>query len=182
MKKSVLASFTLCLALAACMVCCDGTERGLIPNQEKAILNYISGKDITDFTKQDGVYRYIANADRDGYLSAKQVFPGDDVSFYFAEYPFTSAPGALFYTNKYYLVKDDPTINTTYWSFEPLEVRVGQTRLIEGLTRALPGCRQGDSVVLWITSDLAYDTKTNGVLPVNSALMVVLGIEDVKNN
>ena len=51
------------------------------------------------YTTPNGVYRYVANADREGYDREVPVEYGDSVSFDFAAYLFSSSIGALYYTN-----------------------------------------------------------------------------------
>jgi FKBP-type peptidyl-prolyl cis-trans isomerase len=58
--------------------------------------------------------------------------------------------------------------NTLDWSTDPLVVTLGTTAILEGLERALPGCREADSVQVYMTSNLAYGKQLVGVVPKNS--------------
>ncbi len=166
---------------ALCLAFGCGTDRDIVPDQRTAIENYLNSKQITDYTIQDGVYRFVPNDDRETYDTDPAAAPGDSVYFMFEEYVFTSSgPGQLCYTNKSAIIGADTVINPQFWPLDPLGVRVGSTGLIAGLTRGLPGCRQGDSVVMLITSDLAYGDHPMGVVQRNKTIMMMLNILEVK--
>ena len=74
---------------------------------------------------------------------------------------------------------DDVTINTLDWSTDPLTIHLGTTEIIEGLERTLPGCREADSVQVYISSNLAYGNHLMGVVPKNSMVAWYMKIEKV---
>ena len=65
------------------------------------------------------------------------------------------------------------------WSIEPLKVTLGETDMIEGLELALEGCREKDSVQVYMTSNLAYGRKNLGSVPKNSMVAWYMKIEKV---
>ena len=54
------------------------------------------------------------------------------------------------------------------WSTDPLTVRLGRGEVIEGLEAALIGCRDQDSVQVYMTSQAAYGKHIIGSVPKNS--------------
>ena len=75
--------------------------------------------------------------------------------------------------------KDGLTDNTLDWSTEPLVVELGRTAMIAGLEYALPGCREADSVQVYMTSNLAYGKNLIGIVPKNSMQAWYMKIEKV---
>jgi hypothetical protein len=163
--------------IALLAAACSKIDRNLLPNQRTSFERYLNGK---DYVIQDGVYKFVVNAQRDGFQAEPVVEWGDSVIFNFAEYVFASAPAKLAATNIFALVQSDTTINTAYWSFDPARVELGDSPMLEGLKRGLPGCHRGDSVVLLLSSDLAYGTKNVGPVAGNTAVMLSLNILTVK--
>lgn len=157
-----------------------GKDTNIVPDQRTAIIKYLESQKF-EYTTQGGVYKYIANIDREGRDKAKEAIVGDSLSFRFEAYTFTSAPGTIFYTNKVAVAAGMTGLNTTYWSFEPTKVKVGQSEgIIKGIANALPYCREGDSVLLYITSDLAYGDKFVSLIEKNTALQYIVNIENIK--
>jgi FKBP-type peptidyl-prolyl cis-trans isomerase 2 len=58
----------------------------------------------------------------------------------------------------------DMGLNTEYWSDEPMKIKMGSTSIITGLEKSLLGCREGDVVEVYMTSKVAYDDKSVGVV------------------
>lgn len=159
---------------------CGGADSNIIPDQRTAIIKYMESQKF-DYITQGGVYKYIANIDREGRDKAKEAIAGDSLSFNFEAYTFTTAPGTIFYTNKKDVAARMTGLNTKYWSFEPVRVKVGRSEgIIKGLANALPYCREGDSVLIYITSDLAYGDKFVSLIEKNTALQYIVTIENIK--
>ena len=55
----------------------------------------------------------------------------------------------------------------------------GHTELIEGLETALPGCRKGDKVEIYMTFEQAYGNDYIGLVPNKSAVAWFIEILDV---
>ena len=54
-------------------------------------------------------------------------------------------------------------LNSQYWSVDPLTVKIGGGDIIKGLELSLVGCREGDVVEAYITSDDAYGKDVVGI-------------------
>ena len=54
------------------------------------------------------------------------------------------------------------------WQIEPLTVTLGSTKMIQGLEEALNGCREQDSVQIYMTYNMAYGKNIVGTVPKNS--------------
>ncbi len=175
-----------CFAVA-CIVAGCGKADEITPKQQAAFTAYLD-KQGWEYDAPGGVYRYISNASREGRDAVPAAGNGDSLAMYYAIYAFSGATsaatgagtGALIYTNVETLLASDTILNRQYWSFDPLRVKLGTTPVIEGLELGLGGCRQGDSVQLYITSDLAYGGKSEGVIPRNTPVVFLLNIQNVK--
>ena len=129
-------------------------------------------------------YRHIVNyydADRD---SRAVVEWGDRVEIRFDAYTFTGSEPTianLYWSNIHETILEvaERSNYTLDWSEEPLAIDLGTTEIIEGLERTLPGCREADSVQVYISSNLAYGKKLIGVVPKNSMVAWYMKIEKV---
>ncbi len=128
-------------------------------------------------------YRYIATSD-DDRAGKTVVERGDEISITFTAYIFTGgAPrnDAIYYTNVpsniNYLVGQG--MSSEYWSEEPLVIKLGHTDIIKGLARALVGCREGDSVEVYMTYEAAYDKTAIGTVPKESSVAWFFTIDSV---
>lgn len=164
------------LAVALLSAGCSADE-DIVAKQEENIEKYLSSNAL-EYVYENGVYKYIASRTADA--TAVEAQKGDSVVFRFAGYTFGSAPAGLFYTNNRYLVEGDTLLNTTYWSFEPKRVKLGDGSIIKGLEKALLNSMQGDSLLVFMTSEMGYGDKAMGAVDMNTALMYVLNIESVK--
>lgn len=114
-------------------------------------------------------YRYIAtyyDEDRD---SRPEVVKGAEVEIVYTAYLFKgSAPkvNMVYATNDADMIAQlaDMGLNTEYWSDEPMKIKMGSTSIITGLEKSLLGCREGDVVEVYMTSKVAYDDKSVGVV------------------
>ena len=171
--QAVWIAVAACAALIGCKSSTDVT-----PDQRTAFERYLDGLQV-EYTQQGGVYRVVANSDREGYESAPEIEAGDSAYLYFAGYTFASSTRKLYYTNMESVAGSVEGLDTEYWSYDPWRIRMGATPMIKGLGNGLPGCRQGDSVALFITSDLAYDDKQVGMVGPNTAVMMIVNVEKV---
>ena len=179
----------IALITAATMASCNAADDKLIPDQQTAIVNFLTGKGF-EYDRAGGVYRHIANADREGYNDADSIVVGDEVTFDFDAYTFSSGPGTMFYTSKPESISKmglpfgstdngDVDAQAGGWQLSPRRIRLGSDPLMGSIAVAMPGCRQGDSVALFITSDLAYNRKPMGPIPKDTPLVYVLNIRNV---
>lgn len=129
-------------------------------------------------------YRHIVNYYDAGREDRPVVEWGDRLEIRFDAYTFTGSEPS---TSAIYWSNDAETIqelgkksgNTLDWSTEPLAITLGTTAILEGLERALPGCHEGDSVQVYMTSNLAYGKHLVGVVPKNSMVAWYIKIEKV---
>lgn len=129
-------------------------------------------------------YRHIVNYYDAGREDKPVVEWGDRLEIRFDAYTFTGSEPS---TSAIYWSNDAETIqelgkksgNTLDWSTEPLAITLGTTAILEGLERALPGCHEGDSVQVYMTSNLAYGKHLVGVVPKNSMVAWYIKIEKV---
>ena len=130
------------------------------------------------------LYRYVADYYNEEREERPLVEPGDEVSLTFTAYTFTG--GMPTKANAYY--SNDSTIlaqlkesglNAEYWSEEPLVINLGSTNIINGVAESLIGCREGDSVEVYMTYEEAYKNKVVGIVPHRSAVAWFYTIDSV---
>lgn len=129
-------------------------------------------------------YRHIVNYYDAGREDKPVVEWGDNIEIRFKAYIFSgSEPSttAIYWSNVPEIIEQlgKKSDNTLDWSREPLTIKVGTTRLIDGLERSLPGCHEADSVQVYMTSNLAYGDELFGVIPKNSMIAWYMKIEKV---
>lgn len=73
--------------------------------------------------------------------------------------------------NKYF----DPQ----YWSTDPFVIRLDSEDGMPGLRRALVGCREGDTVEIYLSYQVAYNKKMVGLVPDKSPVAWLLTIDKV---
>lgn len=164
-------------------LCACSKDTTTVDNQRTSIEQYITNQSWENVEYGDGVYRYVLNRDRSGYETAPEAQRGDQIVFNYSIYVFsasgTGGEGALIYTNNPELQDLQEGLNATYWSKEPMEVTLGRTSLISGLSWGLNGVRQGDTLKLFMSSDRGYGDKPFSVIPANTPLVWNLGIQQV---
>ena len=129
-------------------------------------------------------YRHIVNYYDAGRENLAEVKMGDELELRFNAYTFTGSEpslSALYWSNveEQILKLQQQSDSKLEWSTEPLKVRLGETDMIEGLELALEGCREKDSVQVYMTSNLAYGRKNLGSVPKNSMVAWYMKIEKV---
>ncbi len=177
---------------------CNKTE-DYVSKQQTAIEKYFSDRKIYNraaapenetgevlrfYDIQNGVYKYTENEYSPSRPPQSQAAAkGDSITFYFRAYTFTSRIGELFYTN----VEEEiealgAHLDAKYWNTEPLRIKIGSGSVIKGLDDALPSCRVGDTVQVFIPTDLGFGSKGNGTVPANTALMYLINIQNITKN
>ena len=176
--KALSAHYILRFALIAFLLsgvfgCSNDDE---INDQKTSIEKYLTNKNYA-YDNRGGAYCYTLNRSRDDYETSTIATNGDHVTFNFAAYVFKNGLGDLYYTNIADLAaKELAGLNTEYWTFDPIEGQVGNSGLVKGVDLALNGCREGDSLQVFLTSELCYDKKQMGILPKNTPSVFVLKI------
>lgn len=167
--------------VGAVAVSCEASDE-FAPKQREQIERYLNNNSLIPYRlTSDSVFVYVASNNLPEEEQTR-IAKGDQVEFNFEAYTFGSSPASLpYYTNKEWLAaKLGDVIDTSWWDFEPMRAYVGDGSIIKGLDSALPDCSKGDSVVVFLTSSNAYGGNKMGVVPANTALMMVLNILDVE--
>ncbi len=130
------------------------------------------------------LYRYIADYYNEERQERKVVERGDEVSLTFTAYIFTGGmprTANVYYTNDSTQLAQlqELRLNTEYWSAEPLVVNLGTSNIINGITESLVGCREGDSVEVYMTYEEAYEDRVVGIVPHRSAVVWCYTIDSV---
>ena len=130
------------------------------------------------------LYRYVADYYNEERESRTLVEPGDEVSLTFTAYTFTGGmprAATAYYTNDSTVLAElrELGLNTEYWSAEPLVINLGSTSIINGVKESLIGCREGDSVEVYMTYEEAYKNKVVGIVPHHSAVAWYYTIDSV---
>lgn len=159
-----------------------GVEYDYAADQRTAIIKYLTSHSYSYDVVSEGsdsvfVYRVGNQLDTPPEVTAAV---GDSVKMWFAAYTFDSSPQSTpFYTNRSELITGS-VLNTAYWSFDVLGVRVGDGTLIHGVDMALSGCRTGDRLQVYVPCNVGYGAVDAGLVADNQALMFDIEIEEVK--
>lgn len=197
-------ALTLVVALVATVVVsCSNETDTTLTSQQTSIANYLKnshsprlieesalGDSLDDephFYVQWGVdlYRYIATYYEEGRDLMPEVAWGDSLEIKYAAYIFSGSNPrnyAPYATNDAELIAELEAagLNTSYeWTTDPYTIQLGHTELIEGLETALPGCRKGDKVEIYMTFEQAYGNDYIGLVPNKSAVAWFIEILDV---
>jgi hypothetical protein len=129
-------------------------------------------------------YRHIVNYYEEGREERPTVEWGDNLQIRFNAYTFSgSEPSttAIYWSNvpEVIIQLGNKSSNTLDWPTEPLTIKLGTTRILEGLEHTLPGCHEADSVQVYMTSNFAYGKELIGVVPKNSMVAWYMKIEKV---
>lgn len=133
-------------------------------------------------------YRYIATVYDEGRDSRREIAEGDRAAIVFNAYVFAYSPLTNvmpYWSNRPEIIEAmEQTaggLNPEYWSTEPLVLQAGSGDVIEGVSRALVGCREGDEVEVYMTYEAAYGSKYVGVVPKESPVAWLFTIVSVNN-
>jgi hypothetical protein len=129
-------------------------------------------------------YRHIVNYYDEERKDRPIVEWGDNLQIRFNAYTFSgSEPSttAIYWSNvpEVIIQLGNKSSNTLDWPTEPLTIKLGTTRILEGLEHTLPGCHEADSVQVYMTSNYAYGKELIGVVPKNSMVAWYMRIEKV---
>lgn len=193
---------TFICAVVAAVACSD--EEDILPKQQEQIRTYLTGshsprliaadevgeslEDEPAFFDQTGntAYRYIATWYDPNRTTWPPVEPGDSIWITLSAYRFAgSAPNLddLYYSNDPAMEEEVRRMGLTgdYWDFgQPLGIRVGTTPLVEGVSRMLRGCREGDRVEIYMTYTMAYGDRWMYNIERESPIVWFFTIDKVK--
>jgi hypothetical protein len=131
------------------------------------------------------IFRYITTMYDEGRDSRSIVERGDNISITYSAYIFTNSKPTidnLFATNDAERIEElkSKGLNTEYeWSSEPATVKVGSDDILASLSTALEGCREGDTVEIYLTFEAAYGKHHVGKVPSRSAQMWLITINEI---
>lgn len=169
------------------------SERDKIENYLTSSRNMVAEEDLGSVIEDNPpfynifdryAYRHIVNYYEEGRNERTEVAWGDDLELRFRAYVFTGSEpslSTLYWTNveEVILLLQQQSDSKLEWSLEPLKVKLGTTEMLEGLELTLAGCRERDSVQVYMTSNLAYGKKLLGSVPKNSMIAWYMRIEKV---
>lgn len=184
------------IALAVLLAACDSSEKeDLRTTQRNSIEKYLTSsrriipreqvgtviEENPKFyeTSDDRVYRHIVTFYEPGRINNAEIEEGDTVELMFEAYVFNGGEPNYF-TDLYWsniedvieFLKEIRSVNPAKidWSTDPLKITVGETKMIKGLDLALRGCRDKDSVQIYMTYNLGYGGSEVGQVPPKSSL------------
>ena len=183
--------YSILAVVAVILVGCNKDE-DIITKQKDSIVKYLtSTRRMVESSEVGGVleenpafytnlnntaYRHIVNyyeADREEWM---EVEPTSVIDIEFNAYTFSgSEPQVkdMYWSNIQQSISaveasNSHTYDKLIWEPKPLTVRLGTGELISGLEAALVGCRDQDSVQVYITSKAAYGKQAIGSVAKNS--------------
>lgn len=169
------------LAIVAMVVACETFDE-FAPKQRVNIEKYLTDNKLSYVITTDSAYVYLAgNKFGEEQSTAKPgAQKGDKVTFNVEAYEFTTLPsGTPYYTNKRYLAETiSSQLDVSQWNFEPWVVKLGSGEILNALEESLEGSIMGDSLAVFLTSSLAYGESGMGIVAPNTAVMIVLTVED----
>lgn len=170
------------LSILSAILFTSCTDYNEIDDQRTYIVDYLDDLDV-EYDILGNVFRYFDDTTTDqdsteeSESEAEYITKGSKFYIYFIGYTFTSYPASVFFTNIESVAQANfENVDSTYWSFEPLEIVLGETELIKGLETGLEGCQYGDIVYIFMTYEQAYGEKGIGVVPENTAVMYAVQI------
>lgn len=183
--------FTI-MAVCAALLCSCSNDEEMLTKQKDSIVKYLtSSRRLIDEQEvsssldenppfytafNNSSYRHITNYYEQGRDEWMLVEPNSIIDIQFNAYIFSGSEPNLAST---YWSNIPATISAIeasnkhqydklIWSTDPLTVRLGRGEVIEGLEAALIGCRDQDSVQVYMTSQAAYGKHIIGSVPKNS--------------
>lgn len=182
------------MALCAALLCSCSNDEDMLTKQKDSIVKYLtSSRRLIDEQEvstslqenppfytafNNSSYRHITNYYEDSREEWMEVEPNSIIDIQFNAYIFSGSEPNLAST---YWSNIPATISAIeasnkhqydklIWSTDPLTVRLGRGEVIEGLEVALIGCRDQDSVQVYMTSQAAYGKHIIGSVPKNSSV------------
>ncbi len=131
-------------------------------------------------------FRYIETYYDAGRDSQTLISSGSRVTLTFRLYEFTgsaiSDSTLPVYTNDGSYLDDYEAagLNTTYWTFQPIVITIGQSDELSSIHTGLTGCRNGDIVELYLTRNMAYGDEVVGLVDQWSSLAFFCEITEVE--
>lgn len=201
MKSKIWIAFVVAASLLFSVACGDEAV-DVAETQRNSIVSYLTSshsprlinkKDVGQALEKNppfyeqveyNTFRYIDDYYNPERESRVLVAEGDEVELTFTAYIFSGskpAVSAIYLTNDQVQIDalQNTGLNVEYWKAEPLRVKIGQTNIIKGVEVSLIGCREGDSVEVYMTLDAAYGDDVVGVVPLESSVVWYYTIDKV---
>ena len=170
------------LAVVAMATAC-ATYDEYAPKQRTNIEKYLADNELSYVITADSAYIHLAGNKYgvEGDNRPAGAKRGEKVTFNVEAYEFNSSPlSTPYFTNKRYLAEViSSDLDISWWNFDPFVVILGRGEILNPLEIALDGSLKGDSLAVFLTSSLAYGVDGMGVVKPNTAVMIVLTVEDV---
>ena len=180
------------IATAAMMLVGCNKDEDMLTKQKDSIVKYltstrrmVSEQDVASSLDENppfytgfnnSSYRHITNYYEAGREEWTEVEANSIIDVEFDAYIFSGSEPTiknLYWSNlQSSISKLEASNNHTYdkliWETKPLTIRLGRGEVLEGLEAALVGCRDQDSVQIYMTSNAAYGKHLIGSVPKNS--------------
>ncbi len=161
------------------------SSRRLIAEEERGDVIEENPAFYTSFERM--TYRHIPTYYDEGRDALPQVDMGKKLELTFDAFVFSGSEpqlSACYWSNSTKTIEALKTAGNDFadleWSTEPLVVTLGETPLIAGLERGLVGCREKDSVQIYMTYKTAYGKELLGTVPKQSPVAWYVKILSVK--
>lgn len=171
MYKNILLFF---LVISVVWSCADADEAESVADQKEYILSYLESNGYS-YSNVGGVYRVTFPSSSSTSVTLEK---GDTLQFYHAQYTFDSDFTSLYNTNILDLAIEYD-MDITGMDFNPYTIKYGTTDIIEGYEQGFSNVNQGDTLLLFITSDLAYGNKELSTLDKNQSIASYVIIEKI---
>lgn len=204
--KRNIAFWVVALVATLFVVSCSNDTDTVLTSQQTSISKYLEGShqprliaeseisssldNEPEYYEQWGLdlYRYIATRYAEGRDAKPTVDWGSTITISYSAYIFTGSKPSisnLYATNEADMIEQlkNLGLNTSYeWTTDPLELTIGESAILKGLEEALPECKEGDTVEIYMTFPKANGNNYVGMVPAKSAVMWIINILSVTNN
>jgi hypothetical protein len=205
MKRLYNVAIVVVVALVATLsLSCSNENDAVLTSQQNKISSYLTSshqprlvaeEDVHNQTTPNpafythwglDIYRYIATYYDEGRDEWAEVTKRSQIEIVYTAYIFTSGKPtveSIYATNDAASIEElvKRGLNTEYeWTTDPMVVTLGKEEILPGLETALVGCREGDSIEVYLSYDAAYGKHYVGMVPAKSAVVWYIDIVDVK--
>lgn len=195
--------FYIAISVVALICCGCNEEEDIFTPQKESIIRYLTSsrrlvaedevgnviEEQPPFYTQFGqsVYRHIPNYYEEGRDEWSVIERGNTVQIAFDAYIFSGSEPSekdLYWSNIPESISAvESNSKNPYadlqWSEEPLTITLGRTNIISGIETALIGCRDQDSVQVYMAYTAAYNKAKVGTVPKRSPIAWYIKILNV---
>ena len=132
------------------------------------------------------IYRYISTYYAEGRELKPEVVNGSKIEIVYTAYIFKNGAPSV---NDMFATNDEVSLeklraaglDTEYeWTTDPYAITIGHSDVVSGLETALKGCREGDSLEVYLTFKTSYGDNYIGKVPSKSSVVWFVNIISVK--